>query len=206
MRHDFDDRDLKAAWQNQRIEVSKMTLEMVREKGRRLHAKTRRQLLGTLAAPLAAAFFYVFGVKQFPGLQWVLRPLFAFALAWSVVGLYFLNRGKWSGAMPGDGGFSAGLEFCRREIKRRHDYFRGVLLWSFGPVLLTIGTFILAVAMAAGKGIFPNGVPFMALVAVWIIAYFVIRVREQRELRREIHELDEIERENSGRDQVSLKP
>jgi hypothetical protein len=206
MRHDFDDRDLRRAWQNQRIEVSKMTSEMIREKGRTLHRKTRRQLLGTLAGPLIVAFFYFFGFRQFPDLKWVLQVLFAVALVWSVVGLYFLNRGKWSAAMPGDGGLSAGVEFCRREIERRRDYFRGVLLWSFGPVLLTIGTFILAVAMAAGKGIFPNGVPFLLMVVVWIVAYFVIRMREQRELQREIDDLDEIERENSRRDQVSLKP
>jgi hypothetical protein len=50
--------------------------------------------------------------------------------------------------------------------------------------------------MIAGPGIFPNATPFLTLVVVWIAAYFVIRVREQRELRREVDELDDIEREN----------
>ncbi len=35
-----------------------------------------------------------------------------------------------------------------------------------------------------------------ALVVIWIAAYFVIRMREQRELQREIDELNDIEREN----------
>ena len=39
--------------------------------------------------------------------------------------------------------------------------------------------------------------PFMTLVVVWIAAYFVIRMREQRELQREIDELNDIERDNS---------
>jgi hypothetical protein len=151
-----------------------------------------------VTVPLIIAFLYVFGRKQFPQVQQILQPLFAFALAWSLAGLYFLNRGKWSGAMPGDGGFSAGLEFCRREIKRRRDYFRGVLLWSLGPALLAISTFILALAMVAGRRIFPNALPFMLLIVVWIVGYFVIRMREQRELQREIDELDNIERENRG--------
>jgi len=50
----------------------------------------------------------------------------------------------------------------------------------------------------ADGGILPNGLPFLAAVAVWIILYFVVRFREQRELRREIAELDDIERENRG--------
>jgi hypothetical protein len=65
-------------------------------------------------------------------------------------------------------------------------------------VLLAIGTFIVAIAKMGGRdrGIFPNGMPFMALVVIWIGAYFVIRMREQRELQREIDDLNEIESEN----------
>ncbi|MEO7144989.1 MAG: hypothetical protein ABI165_15940 [Bryobacteraceae bacterium] len=174
-----------------------MTIEKIRQKALELRRKTRRQLLGTLAAPLVVATFSAFYLKEFPALPQVLQPLFGFALAWSLAGLYFLNRGKWSGAVPGDTGLSAGLEFCRREIERRRDYFRGVLRWSFGPVLLAIGTFILALAINAGRGIFPKAMPFMTLVVVWIAAYLVKRAREQRELQREIDELNAIERENS---------
>src|SRR6185503_5210420 len=96
-------------------------------KARELHAKTRRQLLGTLAGPLVAAFFYVIGTKSFPLLQPVLQPFFALALAWSLVGLYFLNLGMWSAAMPGDAGLSTGLEFCRREIGRQRNLGRRIV-------------------------------------------------------------------------------
>ena len=171
-----------------------MTLEKIRKKVRELHAKTRRQLLGSLAVPFIVIAFYGFGMKQFPALQ----PLFAFAVAWSLAGLYFLNRGMWSAAMPGDAALSTGLEFYRREIKRRQHLFRTVLLWSFAPVLLTIGAFILTLAKIGvrERGIFPNALPFMTLVVIWIAAYFVIRMREQRELQREIDELNEIEKAN----------
>lgn len=197
MRDDFPGDDPKNIWLNQPTEQSTMTLELLRQKARKLHARTRRQLLGTLAVPLSIGFFYAFAMKQFPQ-QPVLQPLFAFALTWSLAGLYFLNRGKWSGAIPEDMGFSAGIEICRREIARRRDYCRRVLLWSLGPVILAIGTFILALAIVAGRGIFPNAMPFITLVAVWIAAYFfIIRVRERRELQHEIDELDDIERQNS---------
>ena len=100
--------------------------------------------------------------------------------------------------MPGDAALSTGLEFYRREIERRRHLFRRVLLWSFAPVLLTFGAFILTLAKigVGDGGIFPNAMPFMTLVVIWIAAYFIIRMREQRELRREIDELNEIEREN----------
>jgi hypothetical protein len=199
MRDDLPGDDLKTIWQNQPTETPTMTLKLIRWKARELHAKTRRQLLKTLAGPFATAFFYALGTKEFPPLQPVLQPLFAIAIAWSLVGLYFLNRGMWSAVMPGDAGISTGLEFCRREIERRRYLLRRVLLWSFGPVLLGIGTFILALAMIGSRDgrIFPNGLPFLILVVVWIIAYFMIRLREQRELKREIDELNDIERENS---------
>jgi hypothetical protein len=190
----------KAIWQSQPTGTSTMTMKLVRSKARDLRAKTRRQLMGTLAAPLAAAFVYAFGIREFPALEHVLHPLCAFALVWSLVGLYFLNRGMWSTVMPGDSGLSTGLEFCRGEIERRRHLLRCVLLWSLGPVLLAIGTFILALAMIGTKdrGLFPNGLPFLALVVVWILGYFVMRAREQRDLKRELDELNYLEKDNSG--------
>lgn len=196
MRDDSFENDPKKIWQNQPTEPTVMTLEKIREKVRELHTKTRRQLLGTLTGPLVAAFFFVFGVKLFPS-QHVLQPLFALALVWSLAGLYFLSRARWSAGRPEDAGFSAGLEFCRREIERQRDYLRRIVLWGFGPVLLAIGTFILALAMVAGREIFPKAMPLMTLIVLWIAAYFVIRMRQQLGLQREIDELDKIERENS---------
>jgi hypothetical protein len=199
MQDDSPENELRKIWQSQPTEPSLMTLEKIRQKVRELHAKTRRQLMGTLAGPLAAGFFFAFGMKEFPSLQHVLQPLFAFALAWSLVGLYFLNRGMWSGAVPADMGFSTGVESCRREIERRRYLLGRVLLWSFGPVLLSICTFILALAMIGTgvRGIFPNAIPFLTVVVIWIVGYFIARLREQRELQRELDELKNIERENS---------
>jgi hypothetical protein len=196
MRDDSSENDARKIWQHQPTEASGMSLVLIRQRARDLHASTRRQLLGTLTAPLVTAFFYVFCIKQFPPLRPALHSLFAFALAWSVAGLFFLNRGNWSAAMPEDAGVSAGLEFCRRELERRRDYFHRVVLWGFVPVLLAIGTFIVALVIVAGRTTFPNAIPFIVLMIVWIAAYFVIKVRQERAVRREIDELNDIEREN----------
>lgn len=198
MRGDLPGDVPKNIWLNQPTGIPTMTLKLIQQRSRDLRARTRRKLLGTLAGPLAASLFYAYGMKEFAPLRQVLQPLFAVALAWSLAGLYFLNRGMWSAVMPGDAGLSTGLEFCRREIERQRDLVRRVLLWTFGPIMLTIGTFILALAMVStkGRGLFPNGLPFLIAIVVWIFAYFTIRVREQRDLQREIDELNDIEREN----------
>jgi hypothetical protein len=198
MRDDLPEDGPKNIWVNQPTEKPTMTLRLIQERSRDLRTRTRKKLLGTLAAPLAAGLFYAFGVREFPSLRQVLQPLFAFALAWSLVGLFFLNRRMWSAGIPADAGLSSCLEFCRWEIERQRDLLRRVLLWSFGPVLVAICAFILALAMVEtrDRGIFPNGLPFLILIAAWIVAYFIIRLREQRALQRELDELSGIEIEN----------
>jgi hypothetical protein len=198
MRDDLPGDGPKKIWLSQPTETPTMTLKLIQQRSRDLRAKTRRKLLGTLAGPLVASLFYAFGMKEFATLRQVLQPLFALALAWSLAGLYLLNRGMWSAVMPGDAGLSTGLEFCRREIERQRALLRRLLLWSFGPVLLAIGTFILALAMVgtSDRGIFPNGLPFLILIIVWIVGYFIVRLRDQRKLQREIDGLNDIEKEN----------
>ena len=95
-----------------------MSLILVRQKARQLRSRKRRQVFGSVVAPIVVAFFYGFCIKQFPHIHPLLHALFMFALAWSVVGIYLLNRAMSSGEMPGDAGFSTGLEFCRREMER----------------------------------------------------------------------------------------
>jgi MFS family permease len=175
-----------------------MISKLIEQRSRELRARTRRNLIGTVAGPLVAGIFYAYSMKVFPALRQVLQPSFAFAVAWGLAGLYFLNRGMWSAVMPGDVGLNTGLRVCRLEIERQRDLARRLLVWSFGPVMLATATFVLALALVSTRerGIFPNGLPFLILLVVWIVSWFVIRLREQRELQREIDELKDIEMEN----------
>lgn len=150
-------------------------------------------MLGTLIVPLIVAFFYAFCIKQFPQLQLLVHSLFAAALAWCLVGLYVLNRGKRSQTMPGDAGLSSGLEFCRREIKRQGTYSRQVLLWSFGPIVLALGAVILAIGIVTGRQVFAKAPLVTVLAVTWIFVYLAIWVRQRRERQREIDELNEVD-------------
>ncbi len=188
----------KTIWLNQPTETPTMTAKLVQQRSRYLRARTRRKLFGILAGPLASGFFYAYSIREFPSLRQILHPLFFVALAWSFAGLYFLNRGLWPAMMPGDAGLRNGLEFCRKEIERQREFVRRALLWSFGPMLLAISAFILALVMVStrDRGIFPNGLPFITGIVVWIVVYFISRLREQRELKAELDDLDGIQKED----------
>ena len=62
-------RDPKEIWQNQPTEKPTMTLKLIRQRARELHAKTRSKLLGTLAGPLFVLLFSVFEINGFPLLK-----------------------------------------------------------------------------------------------------------------------------------------
>jgi hypothetical protein len=185
-------------WLNQPAEARAMTSEWIQQRSRELRAKTLKKLLGAFAGPLVVVVFFAFSVNLFGRVGQMLQPVFGLAFAWSLAGLFVVNRGMWSTATPEGLGIRTGLEFCKREVQRQRDLVRRLLLWSFGPVLVSIGTFVVALAMVGtpDHGIIPNGLPFLAAVVIWIVGYFMIRAREQRELQRALGELDEIEHES----------
>ena len=201
MRDDSSENDLRTIWQNQPTEPSVMTLEKIRQKTQELHAKTRRTLLRGITVPLLVVGISGYGIAS--GDTPVVRAVFAFAIAWSLAGQYFVNRGIWSATLPGDAALSTGLESYRREVERRRYLSGRFLLWSLGPVVLTIATLIVLI-LSFGirnrgmllKGALLNMIPFLALVVIWVVSVFVIRMRDQRELQREIDELNDTEREN----------
>ncbi|MBN9660194.1 MAG: hypothetical protein J0H49_18545 [Acidobacteria bacterium] len=196
MRNERPGDKLKAIWHDQPTEMTAMTSKLIQMRARDLRAKTRKKLIGTIAGPIAVGVCYALGLWLFPRHASMLHPLFLLALGWSLCGLYFLNRAMWSSVVPGDAGPLTGLEFCRAELGRRRQLLGRLLLWSLGPLLLSLGTFILAIGLSGtpGHSLLPNGLPFLVLTAVWIVVYFGLRVKEQRELRMEIEELEEIGR------------
>jgi hypothetical protein len=177
-----------------------MTLEKIRQKVQELHAKTRRELLRYVGLPVVITALCSFGITQFsqPGL----RSLFAFAIVWNLAALYVLHRGLWPAMLPGDAALSTGLESYRREVERRRSLAGRIMLWGFGPVVFAVATLIAVIlSMGTGSGVpLKEGLlkmtPFLTLLIIWLVGFFAIRMRQQRDLQREIDELGDIESEN----------
>jgi hypothetical protein len=169
-----------------------MTLESIKQKVRDLNARTRQDLIKAIASPVLVAVISCLAFAQLhdQAQRWVL----AFAFAWSLAGQRALHRGMRLATLPGDAGMTTALDYYRREVGRRRALYRRGLLWSFGPIVLALGAFCLP--FARNPEMLPNALPFMILVAIWIVAFFILRMRIQKDLQREIDDLRNIERSN----------
>jgi hypothetical protein len=199
MRNDLPEDDAKTIWRAQPTEASAMTLEKIRQRTQELNAKTRRDLYGGMTLPLIVAGISAWGIKW--GVAWDTGPVvvavFVLAIAWSLAGQYFGNWKMWSATPPGDAASGTGLESYRWEVERRRYLSGRFLLWYFGPVALAIATFTVPlVSVGIRRGMLLNMAPFLTVLVVWIVSVFVVRMRQRRELQREIDELNELERVN----------
>jgi len=180
----------KTIWQKQPTDSSHMTLDSIRKRSRELRRKTRREMFGSI-------FVALFGVAPLSGFGIVhthsigLRLLFGCALLWAFAGQFALHRKLWSASAPGDAGLHSGLEFYRQELQRRQHFFRRVMPWSVGPLLLSVAGFVLQLLDLAEAFNRPRNsvIPFCVLFVVWLIAILVIRSRSRRDLERELAEL-----------------
>ena len=197
MANDPSGNDPRKIWQSQPRELSAVTLEkMIRRRAQELHAKTRRERLSSLVAPVGVLAFSALGISM--GYNPVQRAVLAIAFVWSLAGVYVLNRGTWQARLAEDAAFATGLEFCRREIERGIYVQRRFLLWVFAPIVLAVGALIVPEVGSSFRagGTLANSIPFLSLFALWVILMFVFRRTRWKELRREIDELNDIEKEN----------
>ncbi|MEZ5353176.1 MAG: hypothetical protein R2762_11115 [Bryobacteraceae bacterium] len=87
-----------------------------------------------------------------------------------------------------------GLEFYRSELERRRGHLRSAWIW-YGPLLLACLTLLATLASRApDPRILSRSLPFVILLAVWVVYGYWLRRREANELQAEI---DEIDRERS---------
>ena len=197
MPNDSSTNDPRTIWQNQPTEPSKMTLIMIRHKTQQLQEKTRRELLSQLSGSLVMVGFYGVGIWWIHGV--VLRAAFALAIVWTLAGLYFFDREKVSNAAQSEVSLSTSLESYRREVERRHYLSGRFLLWTFAPILPAIAaltTFLLTIGWHH-HGFLRASIPFFSLLGLWFVLLFLQRMRQQRDLQREIEQLNEIERSNN---------
>jgi Flp pilus assembly protein TadB len=120
------------------------------------------------------------------------RAAFIAALLWALAGMYAMHRGMWSPALPGDAALTTSLEYYRGEVERQVILSRRYLGWLFGPVVLFLAAITVPLVMMGVRdpALLPKMLPFLTLLVLWFGAVFVLRVRTQRELQREIEQLN----------------
>lgn len=193
MPDDFPDNTPQKIWQKQSMETETMTLEMIRQKAREYQSKTRRALAGSIAILLVVFAASTIGFVHTSGVG--LRMVFVLAVFWALTGQTFLRRGVWEPGLPVDATLRTGIEYYRRELTQQQDVGRRILRWTFGPAILSIGSLVFVLLETARERSLPAStfVPFTTLFIVWVIAFFVLRSREQRKLLREIDQLQDVE-------------
>jgi hypothetical protein len=183
----------QTVWQNQKNEETRMTLELLRQRVRELNAKRRRDLLTVVAVAAIVLGVSVFGVGRthFLGLQ----IIFVLSSIWALAGLYFIKRGLRSAELLADSTLHTGLEYYRLQIQQNLAIFNRVLPWTYGPVIVAIGTLVVVLAGMAQHESQPVSriAPFCILFLLWMAAVPIVRSRKHRELRKELEVLNRLE-------------
>lgn len=189
--------ELREIWRSQPTEPMEMKLgsHRLRQRAGELRSKNRRELLNSIVLALLIAAGSLYGSiwTDYP----LARASFAATAAWVLIGQFFLHRTKRQPWRPEDAGLRTSLDSCRRELQRQIRFDRGVHLWLGGPLLLAFGTLIGTLVVAVGgKGMLVKMAgPVLALLVVFAFGMVVFRRSQEREFRRAIEELDQIERE-----------
>jgi hypothetical protein len=180
---------LRDLWRNQPVENIAINLErLVNRRTEELDASTRFEILASLAA--ASLFVAFVSWRLAPELTAPLKLAIAATILWIAISAYRFRHRIWPKKGPGALA-STGLEHYLNVLKRRREHLKSAWIWH-GPITLAIAIFVLVLLRTS----FPNPerlrnmLPFLMLLAVWIILGFWQRVARITELEREIRELE----------------
>ena len=184
-------KDPGAIWRDQPEEQLAMNLEqIVNRRTEELHSSTRSEILMSMGAALL--FVGVVAWRFAPAHDRLLELGFATVIAWVAISLYrFRHRIRQGDRSRPDTAAATGLEYYRKELERRRDHLRNAWLWH-GPLFLAC-MILLAVLMGKAYQGFErlrSVLPLVVLLAVWTGFGLTRRLRQARELQREIDEID----------------
>jgi len=164
---------------------------MIERQAQSLQAATRQARWRSLAVPAL-----IIGVSGFVFLvthQLLPKAACVAALLWSLAGQYRLQRAL----SPTSEASATGLHSYRLEVRRHQTLVANQLRWTLAPTVLALAVLAtILVRLALHQGRLPNLLPFLTLLTIWVIAVFIVRLRDQLALKREIDQLNDLERAN----------
>lgn len=193
---EFPGNDPRNIWQNQATEPFSASLDELRRKAKQWQTRARLKTLFSiiLGVALSSAFarIAITGRDVIPRLGATLLSL------WSIYFAYQARRWLWPDRLEPHASASASLQFYRRELERRRDYNKH--LWRRAGLTFCFVGLALMVLPGVIKA-FPtprlllNVVPFFVLLVAWFVAFFLMRKRQQGQLRLEIDKQAQLQRE-----------
>jgi hypothetical protein len=184
--------EIRTLWQNQSLELAKMSVEEIRRRAQRLQRKNRREVL--LFCAFALLFVLFFGRSLASTHETLPRIGLALLIAWALYFPYQAHKRIWPRSSAAEAASTTCLEFYRRELQRRRDYTLHVWQWFLGPLSFSLGVFLLPAVITAFNSPtrWLNLLPFGLLLALWAAVFFPRRRRELRKLQQEIDGLDAV--------------
>jgi hypothetical protein len=176
-------------WRNQPKEDLAVNLELILDRrAREFRMSTRWEILMSVAATVLLAAVML--LRMAPSPDAVLDAALAAAGAWAMLTLYLFRRRIW-GRESGraDAAAATGVEFYRRQLACRRDHLKNAWLWH-GPLFLAVLALVAVVRRSYFGDRLVSVIPLLVLLAAWIVFGIVHRLRQARELQREIDELD----------------
>ena len=196
MPSDFPMKDPQEIWQNQPTEPLKMSASDLRRKALERQSKARFEALSTIIIGIILCVIFVWSFARahtmLARMGWGLLSLCQVYVA------YHAYKWIWLRNLPKEAPISTCLEFYRRELERRRDYPHR--WWRSGlPFFLLLGMVMAAVGTGARNA--PphpllNALPFFMILAIWAVAFLLMRKKLGGDLQRQIEELRAFEREN----------
>ena len=184
-------KDPAALWQAQPEEQRQVQLEqIVNRRAAALHASTRSEILMSIGAAVLLAGVVLLRFDQ------AHRPLVeagcALVVVWVAATLYRLRAQIWQMPARPDAAAVTGAAYYRRELERRRDHLRDAWLWH-GPLILA---FVVLTGIWSGWRFLSFATadrvaPLLVVLVLWTVYGLRRRLRQAKELQREIDELKE---------------
>jgi hypothetical protein len=162
--------------------------QILKQRTEELYSSTRSEILVSIGSALL--FIGVMAWRIGPAHDPLEQVGFAAIVVWVIVSLYwFRYRIRRRPPRP-DAAAAAGLEYYRGELERRRDHLKNEWLWH-GPLFLACVTLFAILTGHVFSGYQPlrNILPLLVLLPVWAGFSFRRRLRQAKELEREIDEL-----------------
>lgn len=189
--------DPRKIWQDQPTEAMKMSLDEIRRRAQKLQAKNRISALVTIVIGFVLCVWFA---RACAGTQDAVPRIGLGMLSlWGLYAAYQAYKWIWPGRLAANATFSTSLDFYRWELERRRDYARHIwrragLTFCFAGIALFIIPALIGVLKT--PRLLVNLVPFFVLLVIWLVVFFSLRRRNQRQLQREIDDLKMLETEN----------